>query len=152
LLGQGLGRATNSARAMGEVRLIETYFPKVLYEIGPIGLMLFLILVTTLTVVTFQTYRKVKDKNLRGIGAALWTFILFISYNTYYYPLDVDPVAVYYWFVAGMIMKLPILDQEKDEDAPMMAEKPSKSRKPTQSKQRKIKSSKRSLPLPDPAI
>jgi hypothetical protein len=48
----------------------------------------------------------------------LWTFILFISYNTYYYPLDVDPVAVYYWFVAGMILKLPILDQEKDEDTP----------------------------------
>jgi hypothetical protein len=155
LLGKGLGRATNSARAMGEVRLIETYFPKVLYEIGPIGLMLFLVLVTTLTVVTFQTYRKVKDKNLRGIGAALWTFILFISYNTYYYPLDVDPVAVYYWFVAGMIMKLPILDQEKDEDAPMMTEKPSKSRKSTKSKQRKIKSdrsNKGSLPLPDTAI
>jgi hypothetical protein len=115
-LGKGLGRATNSARAMGEVKLIETYFPKILYEIGPIGLLLFLVLVTTLTVVTFQAYRQVKDKNLRGIGAALWTFIVFISYNTYYYPLDVDPVAVYYWFVAGMILKLPILDQEEDED------------------------------------
>jgi hypothetical protein len=115
-LGKGLGRATNSARAMGEVKLIETYFPKVMYEIGPIGLLLFLVLVTTLTVITFKAYKQVKDKNLRGLGAALWTFILVISYNTYYYPLDVDPVAVYYWFVAGMILKLPVLDQEKDED------------------------------------
>lgn len=115
-LGRGLGRATNSARAMGDVKLIETYFPKVMFEIGPIGLLLFLILVTTLTVVTFQTYRKVKDKNLRGSGAALWTFVLIISYNTYYYPLDVDPVAVYYWVAIGLILKLPILDQQKEAD------------------------------------
>jgi hypothetical protein len=128
VLGRGLGRATNSARSMGEVLLIETYFPKIMYEIGPIGLLLFLGLVTTLTVLTFQAYRKVRDKNLRGIGAALWTFILFISYNTYYYPLDVDPVAVYYWFVAGMILKLPILDQEKDEDTPELEESTKTSR------------------------
>jgi hypothetical protein len=41
---------------------------------------------------------------------------LFISYNTYYYPLDVDPVAVYYWFVAGMILKLPLLDQQTADE------------------------------------
>jgi hypothetical protein len=116
VLGRGLGRATNSARALGETKLIETYFPKILYEIGPLGLLLFLVLVTTLTVITFRAYRQVKDKNLRGIGAALWTFVLFISYNTYYYPLDVDPVAVYYWFVAGMILKLPLLDQQSADE------------------------------------
>ncbi len=112
IFGRGLGRATNSARAFGETKLIETYYPKVLYEIGPIGVLLFLALVTTLTIATFKAYRKIKDKNLRGSGAALWLFVLFISYNTYYYPLDVDPVAVYYWFMAGVILKLPELDKE----------------------------------------
>ncbi len=112
IFGKGLGRATNSARAFGETKLIETYYPKMLYEIGPIGVLLFLAVVTTLTIATFKAYRKVKDKNLRGSGAALWVFILFVSYNTYYYPLDVDPVAVYYWFMAGVILKLPELDKE----------------------------------------
>jgi hypothetical protein len=42
----------------------------------------------------------------------MWVFVLFISYNTYYYPLDVDPVAVYYWLCAGIIFKLPILDKQ----------------------------------------
>jgi hypothetical protein len=37
-------------------------------------------------------------------------FVLFISYNTYYYPLAVDPVEVYYWFFAGVLLKLPKLD------------------------------------------
>jgi hypothetical protein len=130
LLGRGLGRATNSARALGETKLIETYFPKITYEIGPVGLLLFLVLVTTLTMVTFQAYRQVKDKNLRGIGAALWTFVLLISYNTYYYPLDVDPVAVYYWFVAGLILKLPLLDQQNVEgDSDMVSANSAKRRR-----------------------
>ncbi len=129
LLGKGLGRATNSARAMGEVRLIETYFPKVIFEIGPLGLLLFLVLVTTLTIICFKAFRKVKDKNLRGMGAALWTYVLVISYNTYYYPLDVDPVAVYYWFAAGMILKLPELDRLAQAEAPPEAEPKGKKRR-----------------------
>ncbi|MGI0495567.1 hormogonium polysaccharide biosynthesis protein HpsL [Alkalinema pantanalense CENA528] len=119
ILGRGLGRATNSARSFGETKLIETYYPKVLFEIGPIGVLLFLAVVTTLTVVTFRAYRQLKDKNLRGMGAALWVFILFISYNTYYYPLDVDPVAVYYWFMAGALLKLPELEKT---EVPALAE------------------------------
>ncbi len=110
-LGHGLGRATNSARALGDTALVETYYPKLLYEIGPLGVLAFLAMVTTLTYVTFKAYRSVRDRNLRGYGAALWLFVLFISYNTYYYPLDVDPVAVYYWFFAGAVLKLPEIDR-----------------------------------------
>lgn len=110
-LGNGLGRATNSARIMGPTKLVETYYPKVMFEVGILGVLGFLGLVTTLTICAFKTYRKVKNRNFRGYGAALWVFILFISYNTYYYPLDVDPVAVYYWFFAGVLFKLPEIDK-----------------------------------------
>jgi hypothetical protein len=68
----------------------------------------------------------VRDRSLRGYGAAFWTFILVISYNTYYYPLDVDPVAVYYWFFAGIVLKLPELD--KQEPAVLPDTNPKKSR------------------------
>ena len=37
--------------------------------------------------------------------------LILISYNTYYYPLLVDPVAIYYWFFAGVLLKLPELEQ-----------------------------------------
>jgi cell division protein FtsW (lipid II flippase) len=115
LLGKGLGRATNSARIFGETQLIETWFPKILYEVGPIGLVAFLFFVTVLTVVTFKVYRSIKDRSLRSYGACFWVFILFISYNTYYYPLDVDPVAIYYWIFAGVLLKLPELDRQDQE-------------------------------------
>ena len=77
----------------------------------------FLGLVTSLTIIGFKTYRSIKNRNFRSYGAALWVFILFISYNTYYYPLDVDPVAVYYWFFAGVLFKLPELEKQDIEDA-----------------------------------
>lgn len=128
-LGHGLGRATNSARALGTTKLVETYYPKILYEIGPLGLLGFLILVTTLTIVCFKTYRSIKNPNYRSYAAALWVFILFISYNTYYYPLDVDPVAVYYWFFAGVLLKLPEIDkQEKLQQAQEKRKEGKKSR------------------------
>ncbi|MCC5659344.1 hormogonium polysaccharide biosynthesis protein HpsL [Nostoc sp. XA010] len=116
-LGSGLGRATNSARVMGQTKLVETYYPKVLFEVGIIGVLGFLALVTSLTIISFKTYRSIKNRNFRSYGAALWVFILFISYNTYYYPLDVDPVAVYYWFFAGVLFKLPELEKQDIEDA-----------------------------------
>ncbi|MGK7891697.1 MAG: hormogonium polysaccharide biosynthesis protein HpsL [Leptolyngbyaceae cyanobacterium] len=111
-LGRGLGKATNSARVFGKTVLVETYYPKVMFEVGIAGALLFLGFVTVITIQCFQAYRSVKDPHLRGYGAALWVFVLINSYNTYYYPLDVDPVAVYYWFFAGVILKLPAIDRE----------------------------------------
>ena len=118
--GNGLGRATNSARVFGKTRLVETYYPKLIYEIGPIGAIAMLLLVTTITVTGFKAYRSVKDKSMRSYGASYWVFVLIISYNTYYYPLDVDPVGVYYWYFAGVIFRLPAID--KQEQARIKAE------------------------------
>ncbi|KMW70794.1 MAG: hormogonium polysaccharide biosynthesis protein HpsL [Limnoraphis robusta] len=113
IFGKGIGRATNSTRIFGNTKLVETYYPKLIYEIGPIGTIAFLGLVTTLTVTTFKTYRSLKEKNIRSFGASFWVFVLIMSYNTYYYPLDVDPVAVYYWYFVGVIYKLPDIDKEE---------------------------------------
>ncbi|MEM9220595.1 MAG: hormogonium polysaccharide biosynthesis protein HpsL [Cyanobacteria bacterium P01_F01_bin.150] len=111
VLGNGLGRATNSARVFGKTHLVETYYPKVMFEVGILGAVLFLGLVTVITLQCFKSYRSSRDPILRGYGAAFWVFVMVISYNTYYYPLDVDPVAVYYWFFAGAILKIPELDR-----------------------------------------
>lgn len=113
LLGRGLGRATNAARIFGKTVLVETYHSKVLYEIGPIGLLLMLINYTVLVVTTFRAYRSIKDPSLRGYGASMFTFVFFISYFPYYYPLDVDPVNVYYWLAAGIALKLPDIDLQE---------------------------------------
>ncbi len=113
--GRGLGRATNSARIFGRVFLVETWYPKVMLEVGYIGLAAFLGFTSAITWFTFRAYRAVKTPSLRGIGASYWVFILFISYQTYYYPLDVDPVAVYYWVMVGAVLKLPAIDKAEQK-------------------------------------
>lgn len=110
LLGNGLGRTASAARRLGSIRLVETFPVQMIYEIGILGYLGFLSVVTTLTILTFKAYRSLENPALRGLGLCLWVFILLISYNPYYYPLAVDPVAVYYWFIAGMLLKLPVLE------------------------------------------
>ena len=131
IFGEGVGRATNSARTFASTTLIETYHAKVMHEIGLVGLVAVLSLYTTLTVVTFKVYRRTQDKGLRSYAAAMWVYILFISYCPYYYPLDVDPVGVYYWLAAGIILKIPELERQEREKALLAQgiEAPSKSKR-----------------------
>ncbi|MEL6468211.1 MAG: hormogonium polysaccharide biosynthesis protein HpsL [Cyanobacteria bacterium J06623_4] len=117
IFGHGVGRATNSARTFAKTILIETYHPKLIYELGPLGLIAALSVYTALTVATFRVYRKTKDKNLRSYAASMWVFIFFISYCPYYYPLDVDPVGVYYWLAAGIVLKIPEIERQEREKA-----------------------------------
>ncbi|MGF1458363.1 MAG: hormogonium polysaccharide biosynthesis protein HpsL [Leptolyngbyaceae cyanobacterium] len=113
ILGRGVGRATNAARIFGSTALVETYHSKVLYETGVMGLIFMLVVYTAILIATFLAYRSIKDPNLRGYGASMFTFVLFISYFPYYYPLDVDPVNVYYWLAAGICLKLPDIDRQE---------------------------------------
>jgi hypothetical protein len=111
-LGNGLGSATNAARRLGNTVLIETFYAKLLYEIGWIGFLTFLLVVSILALLTFRVYRSLEKPSLRRLALCWWVFILFLGYNTYYYPLTVDPVAVYYWFISGVMLKLPELERQ----------------------------------------
>jgi hypothetical protein len=125
LFGFGLGTASSGARHLAGkegIRLIETYYAKLLYEIGIVGFIAFMALVTILCILTFKAYLKVKNAALKHWGLCIWIFLLFISYNPYYYPLSVEPVSVYYWLFAGILLKLPEIS-EKLEDEERFLEK-----------------------------
>jgi predicted membrane protein len=140
ILGRGLGYGTNSARAFGDIALIETFHPKVFYEIGPLGLLAFMVFLTHLTILTFQKYRSVRDKVLCSFASSFWVFILIISYFPYWYPLDTDPVAVYYWFLAGIVFKIPQIDKQEREKPNLIEE--NKDLKEPKPKNKKYSSSK----------
>ncbi|MEC4987036.1 MAG: hypothetical protein SAK42_23270, partial [Oscillatoria sp. PMC 1076.18] len=88
-LGNGLGKATNSARILANTKLIETYYAGLLYEIGPLGVIAFLSVISVLVLITYHAYKSLKDPSLRRLALCLWIFILLVGYNTYYYPLAV---------------------------------------------------------------
>ena len=122
ILGRGLGKATNSARSFGPTVLVETFHPKLLFEAGYIGLLAFMLFVTNLTIITFKNYRSVKIPSIRSFGSSFWVFILIITYFPYWYPLDTDPVSVYYWLFAGVLLKLPEIDREERKKLQLEAE------------------------------
>ena len=109
-LGYGVGKAASAARKLGKVTLIETFYPRLLYEIGWLGTLVFLGFVSLITFVTFKAYRSLKRNSFWRFGICLWLFIVLISYNTYYYPLIIEPVAIYYWLIAGILLRLPQLE------------------------------------------
>ncbi|MGB0563792.1 MAG: hypothetical protein ACPGVO_18630, partial [Spirulinaceae cyanobacterium] len=113
-LGRGLGKATNSTRIFGRTALVETFHPKLLYEMGYPGMIAFIAFTTNISWVTFWITRSLQNPSIRNIGGSLWVFILIISFFPYWYPLDTDPVAVYYWLFVGVILKMPILDRKEE--------------------------------------
>ncbi|MGK7874275.1 MAG: hormogonium polysaccharide biosynthesis protein HpsL [Xenococcaceae cyanobacterium] len=129
VLGRGLGKATNSARSFGSTALVETFHSKLLYEMGYLGTLAFMVFITHLTILAFKDYRSVRDKSLRSFASSFWVFILIISYFPYWYPLDTDPVAVYYWFLAGVIFKLPQIDKQEREKLKTVQKNESRRRK-----------------------
>lgn len=121
IFGRGLGQATLSARIFGRIAQYETFHPKLIFEMGAVGLIAFMIFVTHLCFLAFRDWQRLKDTALRSFASGFWVFIFIISYFPYWYPLDTDPVAVYYWLFAGVIFKLPQID--KEEQAKLKAEK-----------------------------
>jgi hypothetical protein len=113
ILGAGVGRATNSTRTFGPVSFVETFHPKLIFEIGYLGLFAFMTFITHLSIYTFKQYRWLRDPALRSFASAFWVFMLIIGYFPYWYPLDTDPVAVYYWLFAGLLIKLPEIDKQE---------------------------------------
>ena len=79
LFGFGLGTASTGARHLAGkegIRLIETYYAKLLYEIGIVGFIAFMALVTILCILTFKAYLKVKNPALKHWGLCIWIFIV----------------------------------------------------------------------------
>ena len=79
LFGFCLGTASSGARhIVGEegIRLIETYYAKLIYEIGIVGFIAFMALVTILCILTFKAYLKVKNPALKHWGLCIWIFIV----------------------------------------------------------------------------
>ncbi|MGK7945814.1 MAG: hypothetical protein AB4058_15235 [Microcystaceae cyanobacterium] len=112
VFGKGLGRASSVARRLGEIRLIEAFYAKTLYEVGTAGVTAFIVVIATVALQSLRSYLTLKSPTIRLVGLTFLVFIFFVSCNIYYYPLAVDPVAVYYWLLAGVMLKLPELEVE----------------------------------------
>ena len=89
----------------------ESWYVKVVFELGVIGLVLVVAIFGTITVQAFRAHRALRDPRLRVVSAALIAFLLWnlVSAVKQQY-LDFDPLNVYFWLLLGVLARLPKLD------------------------------------------
>jgi O-antigen ligase len=120
--GFGTGQATGAARyVLGDSGGSYTYDPtfseswwvKIILEIGVPGLILFGAIFAVLIWRAYKNHRRLKDSQLLPVSAALLGFLIWtLVYLTKGVEIDLDPINVYFWLFAGLLLKLPTLAVE----------------------------------------
>jgi hypothetical protein len=122
LTGFGTGYATGASRyalggalplnlAAGET-FSESWWVKVVLELGVAGLAAAAVLMGWLLVTGYRAYRRLADPRLRQVSAALLAFLLWtLVYLTKGAEIDLDPINVYFWLFAGILLRLPRLEE-----------------------------------------
>jgi len=114
-LGLGTGMNTGAARFAvldpSVLSGVENYYAKAVIELGLLGLILVVSLFLSLIFYGYSTFRCLKDEKLRGAAAAILAFIITVVLNSFKgWQIDLDPINVYFWFFAGILLKLKYLN------------------------------------------
>ena len=115
-LGMGTGTNTGAARyALADPDAfigIENYYAKAAYELGIPGLLVVAGLFLTIMFIGLQARRRMLTPDLRCAANALLAFLVAIFLSSFKgWQIDLDPVNVYYWLFAGVLLKLPVLEE-----------------------------------------
>jgi hypothetical protein len=124
LTGLGTGLDTGAARYAfpgqnsGQVFQIiggvwlETWWVKVLIELGLPGVFVVLGLLTTIIGGGLRRHFRIADPQLRSVSAALLAVLMWnIVYAVKAQNLDLDPMNVYFWLFVGLTIRVYALDR-----------------------------------------
>lgn len=130
-LGTGTGMNTGAARyAFGSdagasyislpfIAGVESFPGKAILEIGVPGLIIAVALLGWLLFSGYRRLRELQDNSLRAFGIGLLCFLIMIVGYLYKGTLlDYDPLNVYFWLFAGILMKLPELEATHSQRLP----------------------------------
>jgi hypothetical protein len=136
-LGLGAGSDSTAARyafpnvelqtSVGAVQ--ESWYVKTYLELGAFGLAIVLALLGTLMYRAARVHLRIRDSRLKMVSAAilaLMGWVLIYCIKAQYF--DLDPINVYFWLFAGILMSLPRL--ERRETPPPEAPEPDAERVP----------------------
>jgi hypothetical protein len=113
LWGLGTGMNTNAARYLGDISIfrLENFYAKTVVELGIPGLFIILVLFGTILARGLAEFYCLRNPVLRAYSVSLIAFLLIAMINLWKGSyLDIDPLNVYFWLFAGILMKLPKLD------------------------------------------
>jgi len=112
----GIGTGMNTGPARYALNLAEqdrfigyeSLYAKAVVELGIPGLLILVALFGTLAYYGLRAHAGVRDRRLRSCSAALLAFIVIMMVHSLKgWQIDIDPVNVYFWLYAGILLKLP---------------------------------------------
>jgi hypothetical protein len=118
-LGIGTGSDTSATRHLHtgwenapvgvEGQWLESWWIKMVLEIGVIGLAIGVLFFASLVVIGWRSHRGVDPKDPLSSASAAFLAVLIwcLIYNTKGGVIDVDPLNVYFWMSAGALLKMP---------------------------------------------
>ena len=121
-LGLGAGSDSTAARyafpnvqlqtSVGNVQ--ESWYVKTYLELGVFGLAIVLALLGTIVYRASRVHIRLRDPRLKMVSAAilaLMGWVLIYSLKAQYF--DLDPINIYFWLFAGILMGLPRLERRE---------------------------------------
>jgi hypothetical protein len=115
-LGLGTGMNTGAARyafATNTFQAFESYYAKIIFELGILGFFIVFGLFVTIIIYGYRINQMLKNTNLRPCSAVILAFIITIVLNSLKgWQIDLDPINIYFWFFTGILLKLRYLFAE----------------------------------------
>jgi hypothetical protein len=117
-LGAGID-STGSRYAFGEDeaapgvngKFHEGWYVKAYLELGVLGLAIVLAFLGTIAVRGIQAHLQLERQKIGVISAAIVSLLIWtLIYNVKAQYMDFDPLNVYFWLLAGILVKLPSLE------------------------------------------
>jgi len=98
---------------------LDTQFPRVLIDTGPVGLAVFVWLIRPLFVIARKTYRRASDPLFRALSLVFWQDLFgmlghSVGCNTFIIVGIMEPFS----FLAAMIVKIPEIQGAKAVTVP----------------------------------
>jgi hypothetical protein len=115
LIGMGTGIDTWGARyVLGDAGPIvaglsysESWYVKVILELGIGGLLLFGLVFGWLLLRGYHAHQSLSEPGLRAVSASLLALLVWtLAYSLKGPQFDLDPVNVYFWLFAGVLLKI----------------------------------------------
>jgi hypothetical protein len=121
LFGHGTGSATGASRFAFSaerplyfgggftlaISLLESWWLRTIYELGLPGLAAAIGLFAVLLARGWRTMQSIRDREIRAVAAAILAFLLWnLMYNLKGSLMNIDPINVYFWLLAGLMLRL----------------------------------------------
>jgi hypothetical protein len=107
------GGAVNSSVSFG---FSESWWVKVILELGVTGTLLFILCFGWLLLRGFRAHQTISEERLRAVSASLLAMVVWtLTYLLKGPQIDLDPVNVYFWLFAGLLVGLPAVVLQPSE-------------------------------------